>query len=31
MDIWRIVQNAFAEARREYPDIKLAVALDNGL
>lgn len=31
MGIWRYVQPAYEEARREYPDLRLAVALDNGL
>jgi hypothetical protein len=31
MGIWRFIQAAFEEAKKEYQDIQLAVVLDNGL
>ena len=31
MEMWRFIYGAYEEAKKEYPDIRLAVALDNGL
>ena len=31
MEMWRFVQGAYGEVKKEYPDARLAVALDNGL
>lgn len=31
MEMWRFIQGAYEEVKKEYPDARLAVALDNGL